>query len=504
MAYTTPATTGATLSAMATAHKIWQKTVDVFDQSADFFREFEGSGGANCIVRKDDTSKGRGQTLVFTNMSGLYKEPHHGDEIFEDNTDFEEIRINDYELSVDWLRHGVRYTRRAEEKMGLRGELNSKVPDELGKWMGRQKTEKLQMMYREKSASDNYVYAGNASSVDTITKSDVISYDDIQALGYTIKPKGGAPAQVGREKGTGRPIYSYCFVAVSDALLALKQDPTYRQAARDAASRGPTNWVFSGGFTPIDGHVIKEFVPVDHDGRGAVGSPQNPKAELGTAIATGTTAIDITGGGSATAGADTAVAYYKWFPEYTYKYIEGDTQNSDALSTSGDFYVIIYNPPGSTDAGKWGFYRCDTNNGNKLTMKNETGNAGTGAGGRLAASTSGVASTRIGDVTWDADKNTVTHDSNSIVLLANAKAVPIGYSILMGRMSAFRGYGMWNNKRSSEGHEGEGNDAFIQDVFVTSVFGQTLRTDRKDRAPGHITYVSAINYPGINIDPTYA
>lgn len=489
---------------MASAHKVWQKTVDVFDQSEDFYKEFEGKAGNSLIVVKEDTTKGRGQEVVFTNLSGLYKEPHHGDDQFEDGTHFEKLRISDYSLTVDWLRHAVRYTRRAEEKMGLRGELNSRVPDELGKWMGRQKTEKLQMMFRERIPAANLVFAGSATSIDNITRTDTVSFDDIQALGYVMKPKGGQPAMVGREQGTGRPVHSYCFVSTSEALLGLKQDPVYRQAQRDAAQRGPINYIFKGGYSAVDGHVIKEFNPIDHDGVGAIGSPQNPKAELGIALATGTTAIDITGGGNATDAAETDVLYFKFFPEYTYEYIKADTVNSDSLSdANGDFYVLVYNPPGSTDAGKWGFYRCDTNDGNKLTMKNQAGDSA-GAGGRLAAATSGVASTQVGNVVWNASKNTVTHDSGSLVFLANKNGVPIGCSTMLGAMAAFRGYGMWRNKRTQEGHEGEGDDAFIRDVFVTTVFGQEPRQDRKARVPGVITYVHAVNYPGINIDPDLA
>ena len=136
--------------------ELWRKGVEVFEQTTDFFAPMEG--GANAIIETiTDTSKGRGQKITFTQMAGLYMEPKLGDELFEDGDDFEEIKIHTYSLNVDYLRHGVRYTERSEEFMGMRGEIAVGIPEQLGKWMGRQKSEKMFMMFLHHGEAEGLV-----------------------------------------------------------------------------------------------------------------------------------------------------------------------------------------------------------------------------------------------------------------------------------------------------------------------------------------------------------
>ena len=57
-----------------TVRILWQKGVDMFEQNADFFQQFEGGADAP-IQTKTELSKGAGQTMIFTLMSGFYNEP---------------------------------------------------------------------------------------------------------------------------------------------------------------------------------------------------------------------------------------------------------------------------------------------------------------------------------------------------------------------------------------------------------------------------------------------
>lgn len=489
---------GTTAQDAQAVREMWQQGVDVHDASKDFFRDLEGTGKDAVIMVKDQPSKGQGHTITFTNLSPFKKEPHHGDDYFENSTDYEKIRIGTYQLTVDYLRHASNYNERMEEVMGMRNELAHNIPEMLGEWMGRQKTEKMQMALIHKGSADSAYYAG-AGTLDGIVKTDTLTYDEVLKAGTMLKPRGGVPAKMGSD-ASGNPVYGYCLVATVDALYSLKNDSTYRQMVRDAGTRGGNNVLFTGGYEKIDNHFIKEYNPIDDDGVGATGSPQNPTMELGIAIAAGTTgSLDITGGGDATAAAETDVFYSKWFPKYDYKFIAGDVLDASADPT---FYVIIYNVADSlagNDKGKWGFYAISTNNGNKLTTNNTNGDSA-GAGARLAGTTSGKASTQIGNVVWDAEKNTTDHPAGSKVILANANGVPIGHTFLMGRMAALRGYGKHRNRRTQQIHEG----GYITDVYCTSVFGQTPRFDRKNRSRGYLTITHAIEYAGLNIDPTLA
>jgi hypothetical protein len=485
---------GADLASQADPTELWEKELHVYQQSEDFWKPFEGKDKSAPVCVKTDTKKGYGSTLNIRNMAGLYAAAKHGDDEFNTAADFEKVKINDYSVIVDVIRHGVRFNERAEEWMGIRGELEDGLPRELGKWLGREKTHKLWMMFRELGNSANTVYAGGRGSQDALLKTDTLTVDEVAGAGVQLKTLNGMPARMGTDLN-GNPINKYAVASSVPALFSLKKDPDYKQQARDAGARGNQNVLFKGGYTELDGQFIKEYNPIDHDGDGPIGSPINPKAFLGAAITSATTSIDITGGGAYnTAATNTAPEYFRDFPDAAYTFT---TTNTIAAATD-DFYVIIYNVSGA-DKGKWGFYKCATNNKNKLTMKSEAGDSA-GAGARLQAATSGNASTQIGNVVWSATENTDAHPSDSVVILANANGVPIGRTVVLGAGAAIRGYGKHDGKRGVETDE----DGFIKEVYIRSYFGQTPRKDVLSRCPGYILVEHAIEYEGISIDPTLA
>jgi len=479
--------TGTTLATMSpdAQRKLWKKGADVFEQTHDFFMQMEGKSARSIIITETDTSKGRGQKITFTTKSGFYSEGRMGEELFEDKEDFEELLINDYEMTVDFLRNASRWTARTEEWMGMRGELKNGIPAQLGEWMGRIKTERLFMMFQKKGSGENYVFANGKGSVDDLVSADLLTYDNIVSMGTQMKTMGGKAALAGK-MSNGIPIFRQCVVATTAAVFGLKMDSTYRQMIREGGQRGDINYLFKGGVADVDGHVIKEYVPIDHDGDGPVGSPLNPKAFLGEAITAGTTTFDIKGGGSAVAAAKTKIKYFKWFPRFSYKWLP-----SDVYDISGDaatFYVLVVNPPSGTDANKIGMYECTTNDGNKITVSK-----------RLGSATAGIRNTTVGSVTWDtgvwSGKHTDQHPIGATIVLCNGKGQPYGDTLMLGAGAAYRGYGKYRNSRSNQSHEG----GFVTDTFITSVFGQEPRRDTKDRCPGFMRLRHAVQYPGLPI-----
>jgi hypothetical protein len=471
--------TGDSLAALDAdaVRKLWQTGVNVFEQSEDFFAPMEG--GPNAIIETvTDTSKGRGQKIRFEVMSGFYKEPHRGDSLFETSADFEKIRIAGAELSVDFLRHGVRFTERMEELLGMRGEIVSGLNVETGKWLGRLKSEQLFMMFREKLPSTNVVYAAG-KTLDTLVSADTLKYDEVLGLGAVSKRMGGQPGQTARSRN-GQPILKNVVVATSDALYSLDTDPAFRSILATTRSEEDAKTIFDGGYTNIKGHVIKEYTPIDHDGVGAIGSPLNPKAVLGGAITAGTATFDILGGGDASAAAETDILFFKYFPNYAYTFLVTDALAQD----SNTHYVMIINPPNAAvDPNKWGMYAYTTgNNGNKITVT-----------GRLGSAIGGLRNSTLGGVVWSGTVNTDVHPIGATILPCNAKGQIFGYSLFLCRQAARRGYGKYRNRYTTQDHEG----GYVMDRFVTTVFGQEPRKDRLQRVPGAFVLVHAIKYAGV-------
>ena len=485
--------TGTSLATMApdAVRKLWQKGIDVFEQSNDFFSEMEG-GPDSLIWEKSDLAAGRGQKITFSVGSGFYDEPHIGESVFETQDDYEEFLMATHDLFVDWVRHGVKVSERAEEIMGMRGEIATGFNTQQGAWAGRLKTEQLLMMFREQLPSDNVVYA-SGKTLDTLVAADTLDWDEIISLGVQMKGKGGQPAKVGSLKN-GQPVFRNTLISTTDALFSLDMDTNYKQIMRETKVEQFAELLFNGGYAAPKGHVIAEYTPVDHDGEGAIGSPLNPQARLGGAITAGTAAFEILGGGNATSAAKTKKLFFKYFPNHAYKFI-GNTDASAGGSTAlaqdaVTHYCLIVNPPNAAvDPKKIGMYSYTTgNNGNKITIT-----------GRLGSGICGVKNTTLGSVTWNGGVwngvHTDVHPIGALILPCNAKGQVFGDSLMLGKRAAYRGYGKYRNTRAQDDKEG----GFLMERYIVSVFGQALRKDRLGRVPAVMRLRHAINYAGLSL-----
>ncbi len=466
---------------------LWQKTVDVFEQQEDFWMQFEGNSKTNAIRVINDTSVGKGLKFRITSRAGYYGPGKSGDELFNDVDDFEEDIINSNEVDADYLRNATSTTQRTDEFMGMQGELANGQAEELGKWMGREKSARMFMTFRLKGGAQNLMIAGGRTSEATLVTADGLLYDEILAMGQALKPMGGTPCETATVRGT--PVLKYLVVGTTPGLFSLKQDPDYKQIIREAMPREKydENPLFQGGYAELDGHSVREFNPIDGDGYAWVGSGFNAKAYLGTAITAGTAAFNITGGGSAAAAAKTNIQYFRFFPNYAFEFLPNDIY----VPGSTEQYLLIINPSNAAvDAGKIGMYAYTTgNNGNLITITK-----------RLAPVQNGpVALATVGSVTWNtgvwAGHHTQVHPEGSTIVLCNALGVPIGDTILMGSNAVLRGYGSMRNQRSQWVVDG----GFETRKYITSVFGQALRKNVNNKYPGYIRLRSAISYPELSL-----
>jgi hypothetical protein len=470
---------------------LWQKTVDVFEQTEDFFAQFEGSNKNSPIFVINDTEADKGLKFRVTSRAGYYGPGKSGDALFTDEDDFEQDVINSNELQADYLRNATSATKRTDEFMGMQGELVNGQAEELGKWMGREKSARIGMMFVLQGGAENLLYSGGKYSEDDLLTADGLTYNDILLMGQALKPLGGRPAEVGTVRGT--PVYRYIVAGTTPSLFSLKQDDDYKQILREAGPREKydENPLFTGGYMEVDGHIIKELNPIDPDGYAWSGSWWNAKAYLGTAITAGTTTFDITGGGSAAAAAKTRIQYFRFFPNYAFEFSPEDIYTPD---TSVVRYLLVIAPRGPVTAsnptpGKIGMYSYTTgNNGNKITILN-----------RLGPNNAGAMKSTLGEVQWNtgvwAGKHAENFPIGSTVVLCNAKGVPIGDTIMMGAMAALRGYGKYRNWRTQWDVDGQ----FETRKYITTVFGQKLRKNVNNKYPGYVRLRSAISYPELGL-----
>ena len=469
---------------------LWQKAVDMFEQTEDFFMQFEGDSKDSPIFVINDTSADKGLKFRVTATAGFYGRGKSGDGLFTDQADFEKQVINSNEMIADYLRNATSYTRRADEYMGLQGELVRTIPQELGKWMGREKSARIGMMFVLQGGPENLLYSGGKTSEGDLITADGVTYNDILFMGQSLKPMGGKPAEIGTIRG--QPVYKYIVAGTTPGLFSLKQDDDYKQILREAAPREKMdeNPLFTGGYVDLDGHRICEWNPIDPDGYAWSGSPFNAKAFLGEAITAGTSTFAMKGGGSAAAAAVTNIDYFRFFPNYAFEFTPEDIY----VPGSTMQYLLVIAPRGNATVdnpypGRVAMYSYTTgNNGNQITIVNRLGPANAGA----------MVST-LGDVTWNTgvwqNHHTETVPIGSTVVLCNKKGVPIGDTVMMGGMCAMRGYGMYRNTRDEWKVDGN----FETRLYITTVFGQKLRKNVNNKYPGYVRLRSAISYPELGL-----
>lgn len=479
--------------------ELWRKGVQLSEATENFFQQFEGPSDTYAVQAIRDLSKGAGSKITFRTMAQLFGEGVQGDELVQDKT--EDFRLGSFQLTVDFLRHAVSYNKRTEEKIAIASELKSNVPTMLGNWLGRIKTERLQKMFLHKGNSENYVLSNtSATDENALLPGDTIGYDTIIRVGQQLKTRGAKPAMVGTN-GKNK-INRYLLASTGEALVSLKTQERYLQAVRAAAAaQGESSTLFTGGYVDVDGHVIREYNPIDHDGFGPIGSSLNAKAALGEAItiSNGTansTSITLKGGGSASAAGKRVQitsdiygpAYFKYFKNFKYRF-----SPDDSLTVGGGArgYILILS------SGKYGFYEYSTNDGNQLTLTGalvKTTNGFTAGTFNKTRSTWALNSTAFED-----DLITNTHAVGDPIIQCNSKGVPIGKSIMMGANCAVRGYGSLDGERSEENFDGE----FVRKVYVTSIFGQAPYQRPDGRQPNYVVLTHAVKYAGL-VTPTWA
>ena len=453
--------------------KIWSAKAIQTTSRVNLFAKMEGAeGSGKPVVRKDDLKKTRGDKIVFTVAAPLGSRATLGAETLRGNE--ETLKLGTFELQIDLRRHAAGLD--DKHRMLTAVELDYIIAEQLGSHQGLTQQDDLMMMFRRKAIVANQLFGGNKSGIAALKSADVVNKSIVETAGEILKSRGGEPAMV--QTYGEQDVQRFFYVSSHTALNNLRGSLSSEYG--NSAPREGKNPLFTGEHLDWNGHIIIPHLTVDHDGYGPVGSPLLPKAFLGTAIAAGTTAIDITGGRDATGSALTRPLYFGFFNNYDYLF----TEDQAAVSDTTDRYVIIYNLSG-TDAGKWGFYRYRTNNGNKLTMHS--------AASRLAAAASGVAAATVGSVAWSGTVNTDAHPAGSLIIEANASGVPIGYSLVLCKNAAFRGYGNPPFKRISDDEDYEFKKAEGYQVC----YGQSPLYDTNNEPRNYSLVTHAVTYPGV-------
>jgi hypothetical protein len=485
--------------------QLWQKEALRSEEDHDFYQKYEGKGEGSFIREKTDTAKGNGSYINFRTQAGFHAPPHFGGQYFQLTADFEALKQNQFGVQVRRLMHGVAIDSETEEFLGMVGEISAGIPRDQGAWLGRLKSEQIELVMRTQLPSSN-VFFQNGKTIDTLTSSDALSFNFIMAMKETMATQGGKAANMKVDK-EGNEINGYSLIAAQQALYGLEIDPNYLGATKTTRDVEAAMSYWDGGFERVRGVIVQDRRVIDTDGYGPIGSALNPKLLLGNAVSSSSTAITLLGGGDA-ASAQQPVDYFRYFINNPYQFQAGPNVGQTYFQVPQDsntHYLLIVNPPNSPAgyvSNGIGFYSYTTGFNYTVGTNNPTSGYSLTLTGQLGPANNGFQSTQLGQINWNSQGVwgtalnggsilTTNHPVGATVYQCNAKGQPIGFSEFFGESGLYRAYGMERARREQTLFNGN----TVKQLYFMSTFGQVPRPDTRGRTPAAFGLWHAIPYP---------
>lgn len=246
---------------------------------------FEGKEGSRKpIIVNEDFTKKPGDTIKFNVVSQLFSAGVTGESTLQGNED--QLSLGQYELTVDWLRNAIAYTKNLEKRVNFN--IVQTIRAELSDWMARKVDS--DMFSSLISNASNTIFAGDASSAASLGSNDHFGTEEIDRIKLALQ-RTAIPIRVEGEAGEEVEYYG-CVISEVDEYW-LKGDPVWNQAQRDAGPRDyMKNRLFTGAIGMYNG-VIIYCHRSKKSANNVQGSPLRPEVRLLTTMTAGSTTVEF-------------------------------------------------------------------------------------------------------------------------------------------------------------------------------------------------------------------
>ena len=308
------------------------KVRDDAARKAFFGPRFEGpEGSRKPIIRRDDFTKQPGDTIHIQVLSSLGGDGVTGESTLEGNE--EQLSLAQFDLSVDWLRHAVAFTKKATKEANFNAIMAAGRL--LSDWFARE-TDASMFTELLDTATPDTLYSNDATSTATLGTNDTFGTTEIDRIKVALQRKGAIPLSVKTKGGIELPMYGIVISEIDE--YNLKADSVWNEAQRDAGIRGENNNLFLGALGVWNGCIIYTH----HGISGYQGTPLRPECSI---YGSHTDSVNII-----TVGANTNRNYTKFFPstgtlsivgsDGTREFVTytGKTNNTFTGCTRGDTY----------------------------------------------------------------------------------------------------------------------------------------------------------------------
>jgi N4-gp56 family major capsid protein len=236
--------------------QLW--ATDLYSQAENmtFWQKFEGPEGSDMpIIRKDDLAQQAGDTIKYDIVLALTGAGATGDAALLEGNE-EAMKFRQQSVAVESLQHAVRWSKKG--KILFNHNMRTTGLNQLRKWLAGKIDDANFKEFSGTGAATMPTlakwFAGTATSIATVDDTDAAGrlklndLSDIKAFArvqHKIQP-------IRLENGEEY----YGLVAHDYALLALRKDANFQQAAREARERSATNPLFTGASIVWDGVIM--------------------------------------------------------------------------------------------------------------------------------------------------------------------------------------------------------------------------------------------------------
>lgn len=448
-----------------------------------------------------DTTKVRGNTIVITSEAGLGGKGVQGASALIGSE--EKRKYSQYTLTIGMHRHAVGETVTTKDQTFIGTTFDQSARRGLNEWVQRLKCDCIEATMLGEATSRNILYAGNKTSIDGLTSTDIVTKATISQAKIMANGLGMKPIAIARDKGNQR-ILKYYFQGNDYLFQGLRENSTWESLLAVAGERGANNYLFGGHLPEYDGVLLNNWAISSTTADAAQGAFCAPRAYLGTAYAakaTTTTLEALTGGGynndstlTTNAVAKTGNDYFRYFPGAPFSAFE----KTFIASTSTSKYLMVQHISGA-DAGKFSFFKYTTCDGYTISATGMERLGSTSSGGYVTTLTGS-------SITWGTAPWTTAYlseaaiPSGSLIIPCNAKGQPYVAGYLMGNDAIISGYGTIDQKPSTAMGQ---RVTEIQDyqnnygIGIRMVWGCAAIQNAAKIVAGYIVVYGAYNHPGM-------
>jgi N4-gp56 family major capsid protein len=275
-------------------------------------------GSQSMMIERDDLTREAGDQIHFEVLSELYGAGVTGETTRAGGE--EKWTAGRFSVSIDWLRHAVAFTEKANKEALINCIMRS--GQKLSRWLAKRTDEDaFDEILSPGAATIETIYAGDNVTADSgLTSDSRFDLEAIEMLGLALRRKA-LPLEIRDPKGANAPVNCYgCFVD-EVSLYWLFRDSAYRTLLQSTLPRTFDHPLLTGAVGMHNGVLIYPYSSITQGVR--QGTPLRPEVQL----------VGTHGGGSSslTVGADDGRNYTKHFPSSGYVTVQSD--GNDAAQT---------------------------------------------------------------------------------------------------------------------------------------------------------------------------